>query len=532
MRKLVITTIILLIATAAITVVYFKDLNPPGSNTSRVIGAIPDNASVIFQFTNEKSFYDIFSDNTLLTSVMGKDNLADIDTLRSVLLGNPLLHKYFDGQSLFVSLHPLKSNEAALLLSISALKGFDLSVMEQLAKQQHNGLIVHAERIGGMIGYNIYINAIKMRFYVVDKGDNIFSGSFSEELAGQSAAYKPTGRKTFVLLPEQQNSNSLANLYVNYEALEPLFGKIFSNNKNTDIFKNFKGLPAEAALSLNYKNDAFMFSGTTTLQGNHPESYLNLFVGQQPVVNHLKDIFPATTAYSTNFAVSDAAKFAKDLYQYNNKMGRQREEDSLFKKIKAEAGISLRTEFTNLLGNEFAIVTTRFQEKYAIIAIKDGSKLTPLMLNISNMVTDKIGQFKFDKIPFFLLGDAFSILKHPYFMIVDNYLVLATTQNELTSYYDTYFNRKFLSKMDQYNQFDNLQAERSNVAFFINFKNTQPIFKRDMDAGFYDGYESNNPGWKSFYGASYQLAASDKNFYTNFCMRLNNVDTTAVNNGF
>jgi hypothetical protein len=92
MRKLVITTIILLIATAAITVVYFKNLSPPGSNTSRVIEAIPDNASVIFQFTNEKSFYDIFSDNTLLTSVIGKDNLADIDTLRSVLLGNPLLH--------------------------------------------------------------------------------------------------------------------------------------------------------------------------------------------------------------------------------------------------------------------------------------------------------------------------------------------------------------------------------------------------------------------------------------------------------
>ena len=67
--------------------------------------------------------------------------------------------------------------------------------------------------------------------------------------------------------------------------------------------------------------------------------------------------------------------------------------------------------------------------------------------------------------------------------------------------------------------------------FFINFKNVQPIFKRDMNDGFYGAFESNNPGWKNFYGASYQLAASDKNFYTNFCMRLNNTDTTAVNEG-
>jgi len=531
MRKLVITTIILLIATVAITVVYFKDLNPPGSNTSRVIEAIPDNASVIFQFTNEKSFYDIFADNTLLASVIGKDDLADIDTLRSVLLGNPVLHKYFDEQSLFVSLHPLQKNDAGLLLSIAALKGFDISVMEQLAKQHNTGMIIHEQKMGGMPAYNIYINSIKTRFYVVDRGDHIFSGSFSEELAEQSAVYKFSGKRNFVMLPEQQNSNSLANLYVNYQALNQLFEKLFSNNKNTDIFKGFKGLPAEAALSLNYKNDAFMFSGTTTLQGNHPENYLNLFKDQQPVANHLKDIFPATTAYSTTFAVSDPTKFASDLYHYYEKTGRQKDEDSLFMKIKGEAGISLRSEFSNLLGNEFAIVTTRYQEKYAIIAIKDGSKLLPMLMNVSNMATDKIGQFKYDKIPFFWLGDAFSILKHPYFMIVDNYLILATTQNELTSYYDTYFNRKFLSKMDQYNQFDNLQAERSNVAFFINFKNSQPILKRDMDAGFYDSYENNNPGWKNFYGASYQFAANDKNFYTNFCMRLNKPDTTAVNDG-
>jgi hypothetical protein len=66
MRKLVITTIILLIATVCITVVYFKNLNPPGSHTSQVMSTIPDNAAVIFEFNNEKSFYDIFSGDTLL----------------------------------------------------------------------------------------------------------------------------------------------------------------------------------------------------------------------------------------------------------------------------------------------------------------------------------------------------------------------------------------------------------------------------------------------------------------------------------
>jgi hypothetical protein len=62
-------------------------------------------------------------------------------------------------------------------------------------------------------------------------------------------------KQAFMLLPDQQNSNSLANLYINYEHLGQLFTQLFKNN-NTDIFKPFRLLPALAALNLNFKNDA------------------------------------------------------------------------------------------------------------------------------------------------------------------------------------------------------------------------------------------------------------------------------------
>jgi hypothetical protein len=526
MKKLIITTIVLLAAAAYITVMYFRDLSPPGMRTSEVMGTIPGNAALIFEFNNEKGFYDIFNDNTLLTSVIGKDKLADIDTLRSQVLQNPLLTKYFNGQNLFISLHPLKNNNTDLLFTISAAKGFKVSVINKLEKQQGTGLIVTTIKVDGKPAYCIYIKVLKKRFFIINKEDNIFSGSFSEELAGQSIQYKANNDdKAFVLLSDQQNTNSLADVYVNYAQLSPLFEQLFQN-RNTDIFKSVRLLPALAVLSLNYKSDAFMFNGITTIQANAPLSYLNLFAGQQPVNNQLKNIFPATTAYSTNFSVSDPAKFTADLAQWYSKAKMGDQKDTLFKKIKAETGVNLRSEFDALLGNEFAIVTTRYEEKFAIISVKDGSKLKPVLMNISHMNNDNIGQFNYDKIPFFLLGDAFNALKRPYFMIVDNYLVLANSAAELNSYNDIYFNRKFLSKMDNYNSFDDLVAERSNVSFFINFKNVQPVFKRDMAPAMYQAFENLDPGWKNFYAASYQLSASDKNFYTNFCMRLNNTDST------
>lgn len=528
MKRLIVITLILLAAAIAITVVYFKNLSPPGVRTGQVMHTIPDNATAVFEFNSEKGFYDIFKGNQLLSAVIGKDKLADLDTLRKLLIASPQLERFFEGQNVFISVHPSNSNDINLLITIPTTNDFKTDAFTNLNTQPTSGLSVTPVRNTVGITYDVLVRAINKHFYITQKENNIFAGSFSKELIDQSILYKDDKNKNiFIPLPEQQNANSLANLYINYSQLTPLFDQIFKN-KNTDIFKSFKLLPALAALTLNFKNDALMFSGFTTIQHNHTASYLNLFADQQPVVNHLKDIFPSTTAYTINFAVSDPTKFSAGLTQWHIKAGISNEKDQLFSKIKAETGVFLKPEFEHLLGNEFAVVTTRYQEKYAIVSVKDGSKLRPFMTNISTMTSDNIGQFNYDKVPFYLLGDAFSIFRKPYFMIIDNYLVLAATSSELTSYSDTYYNRKFISKTDQYNQFDNLLAERSNVAFFINFKNSQSIFKRDLKDAFYDAFENSNPSWKSFYAAAYQFSASDKNFYTNLCMRLNNTDTTAT----
>ena len=260
-----------------------------------------------------------------------------------------------------------------------------------------------------------------------------------------------------------------------------------------------------------------------------PEDYLSLFANQQPVINHLKDIFPSTSAYCTNFSVSDPARFSKDLARSYAGAGLKNEEDQLFNNIQAETGINIPARFNNLLGNEFAIVTTRYFEKLGIIAVKDGSKMNSLLTNVSKMTDINTGQFSYDKLPPFLLGDAFSVFKHPYFLIIDNYLILANSTEELKSYNDSYLNQKFLSKNDQYQLFDNLVAAQSNVAFLLIFKNAEPIFNRDMNDDFLHALLTNEPGWENFYAVSWQFSSVDKNFYTNFCLKLK-TDTALVKN--
>ncbi|HTD97692.1 MAG TPA: hypothetical protein VK668_00320 [Mucilaginibacter sp.] len=531
MRRLIFATIILLIATVLVTVVYFKNLNTTTQHISNVLRNIPNDASLIFEFNNEQSFYDIFTDNKLFTTIAGEEKMAELAELRKLLLLNPLIASHLGGQNLFISLHPQKGSEIDFLLTTSVLKAFQPELLDQLSKQPKSGLVINTINLGGRQGYTIYLNQLKKRFYLIDKDDHTLSASFSKELIEACAKYDyKKSKQAFVLMPDRQSSNSLANLYVNYAALSPFFEQLFIN-KNTDIFKNFRQLPALAALSLNYKTDALMFNGTTQIENGQADSYLGLFSNQQPVINHLKAIFPATTAYSTNFAISNAQGFESDLASWQTKSNFKVEKSSILSKIKAETGIDLKTEFTRLLGNEFAVITTRYREKIAIIQVKDGSKLKTLMINISKMNTDNTGQFNYDKVPQLLLGDAFTVFKRPYFKVMDNYLVLTNSTSELASYDDSYANRKFLSKMDGYSHFDELLAERSNVSFIIQFKNAQQLFKQDMKPAFYSAFENMTPGWKNFYAASWQFTSSEKNYYTNFCIQLSN-DTTTVKNTF
>jgi hypothetical protein len=527
MRKMIIATLILLAATVVITVIYFKNLNTPAAHATKVMQSIPNNAGLIFEFSNDNGFYDIFSGNRLLTELVGAEKTKELLALRDELLNDRLLQNFFTSQHIYVSVHGQQRDSIDLLLTIAGSEIFNITHMDELAKKSKTGMVISHITLGGKEAYHIYFNTLKKGFYLVNRGNHILSGSFSKDLAVLSAQYKPAkDDKDFLQIPDQQNTNSLANLYINYAQLTPLFDQFFIA-KNTSLLKSLRMLPALGALTLNYKTDALMFNGFTNIQRNKAANYLTLFSNQQPVEGRLKDIFPSTTALSTCFGLSDTKKFAADLNRYHANANVDAEKAELFSRIKKETGIQLNKEFYNLLTGEFAMIITRYDEKLGIIALKDGSTMRPLMVNISTMANDDVGQFKYNKLPFYLLGDAFGILNHPYFMILDNYLILATSINELDSYKDSYLNHKFLNKTTGYTDFDNLLAERSNVAYFLHFRNVFPILKREMKPSFARLFNTENNGPNKYYALSWQLSASDRNFYTNFYMRLNKTDTIA-----
>jgi hypothetical protein len=237
MKRLLIATLLLLTATVLVTVVYFRHLNTVARHTSLVMRAIPDDASLVFEFNNDKEFYDIFLGSKLFVNILGAEKQGELEVLRKRIIQNPLLSTYLAGQSVFVSLHPQTGTTVDFLLTMSVSKEFQADLLDALYRQRNNGLLIHTIDIEGKQGYVIYLSDLKKRFYLINKDEHTLSGSFSKEVIEACAKYDyRRSKQSFVLLPDQQRSSSLANLYVNYNELTSLTEQLFAI-KNPDIFK-------------------------------------------------------------------------------------------------------------------------------------------------------------------------------------------------------------------------------------------------------------------------------------------------------
>src|SRR5690606_4100554 len=105
MKKIIITISFLLLSVFAVAWLYFKDINSSEKSVDKVFNLIPDDASLIFEYKNEDSFYDIFKDFTLFSDVIGKKDIDHLKALKNIFVDDELFKSHFSQNELFFSLH-------------------------------------------------------------------------------------------------------------------------------------------------------------------------------------------------------------------------------------------------------------------------------------------------------------------------------------------------------------------------------------------------------------------------------------------
>lgn len=517
MRKIILIAVFLFLTAVTITAFYFSRIKLPGQNTANIINQIPQNAALVFEFKNDPEFYALFKDSPLLTSFIGQKKANELQYLHDHLLKQAEIRSALSNRSIFISLHPeINSNNTEMLLTTNSNGIADLQESLETIVRQTNAAI-ESNKIGNKTIQIIYFPALKEAFYFTINAE-VMAGSFSKTLLLNFLDERVENKfNNLTQLSDQQNKNSIADLYVNYQQFPVLFKMLFKNQQD-DFFRFLTGFQANSALSLNYKSDALLFNGYTQTD-TAAATYLNLFLKQQPVKNSIKDIYPINTASAISFAYNQTAGFLKELDNWQIKRHDDLKAKALFKLIREETGVSIQTAFRKQLGKEFAVITTAENEKVAVVKVKNGSELEPFLRNISVDPDSNQMRLKYHDLFYYLLGEPFLHFKQPYFVLIDNYLLLSESETGIKNYLGNYHQQHFISEDQQYYEFDQLLAEQSNISFFMHLPNSFQNFKNRLRPEIAKSFGQKNPGWKDYFAVALQFTASQNNFYTNLYLQ-------------
>ncbi len=513
MRKIIILCIVLLVAISAIAIKYFSRLSGSQNTVEQTLQFIPQDAALILNFNNDKTFYEIFKDYELFDAIVGESRMSEIQTLQQLLLQQPAFADATSDKKIFISFHVNKTDSIDFLYSINLDAKLQASDVDKLLHNAPNIQINSANENGF---YKLMLKTLSRPFYLfVQNGAAV--GSFSQSLL-ESCMNKdvPKLDKAFINEITQVSShsqNSPVNLFINHYKISSFIANFINGRAsgNTGLLTKIRGF---SSLNMNFKSDALMFNGISK-PDTSTANYLNLYLSQQPVENELKEILPKNTANFIAFGMSNYNKFYGQLQKLLLLQQEQKQLLTQLKSIENKTSLDLNRDLKPLFGNEFTILETAGREKLGIIKLNNGRKASFSLRLVSDEWSENISRFNYSHILYSYFGNPLKPFARPYFSIIDNYLVFANTPGVIQNYLTSYQNQDFLIKTPEFAEYNQLLANKTNILFFINNKNSERVINAVLKRKYSEAFRNKNYGLKDFYGFSYQWSADDGHFFTN-----------------
>jgi len=516
MKKIVILTSVLLISTILIAILYFSNLGVETHNNDKILAYIPQETALIFQFKNDKSLNDIFKDYDLFNTILGAQRVVEITQLQLLLLKQPQLLEASDNQNVFLSFYPNSADSVDLLWTMAINNKIPAGDIYNLLLLSSNDIAAKKISLSKQDVLEINIKSLNKIFYLfINKG--LGAGSFSKYLIQKFLDKStPKIRKEFIAeinISGQKNENSPFNIFINHSSAFS-FLRSFIRNKPDGNFFLLNQLKGFSILNMNYKSDAFMFNGISKVD-TASNNYLNVFLNQKPVPNTIKKAFPANTSNFIAFGVSDYMLFHSNVSHLLQKRNELSKLSTQMNRLKEKYGINVESNMKKLWANEFAVLQLASNEKLAVLNVTNGMQMKFLLESLSSGYTETIRRFNDSNILYYYFGDPLKSFSKPYFAVIDNYLIAANNVSAVEEFLKDYTTDKLLYKSGGFSEFNQLVANQSNITFFIHNKNSTGILNNVLKKNYAQLFNSENSGYKNFYGLSYQWSAYPDRFFIN-----------------
>jgi len=514
MRKIYFILIILVLGVVGMAYLYFSNLNKESSATDNSLNVISANAPIIFAFENDKSFYEILSKQDITDDILGSKKSGLLKILRENILNNSHLNNFIEsvkGEKTIIGFLAGKNNEVDFILATQTkTKNFDRNVLNQInatVKPEGN---LYQVKFGDTA--ECYVAVVNQSVFLSNTKDALVKINKTKTPKNDFAEYIKQNNRI--------NKNTLANVYINYNQLPSLLKNIL-NSTLTGELSIFNKQNAYASLSYNFGSDKLLLNGYTEIKDE--QSYFKLFVEQKEQKINIDQIFPEQTANYTFFAIDDYEKWNKEL----KNLQKEKKEDAKIEKqrqsIDEKYRIDINQTFPLYFNKQLAVLQLKSGEKLGVIEIKNGDKLGQLLLDLSSDYATDIRIFKETNLLYNFFGEPFKKFERPFYTIIDNHFVVANYASTIQVFLNSYKNDHLLISTDGYTHFKDQTSSSATIAFYINHKNSNDIFGRNLKAPYYKQYKSGESvmGFKDYNAFGYQLSADNGKFMSNILLLKN-----------
>ncbi len=522
MRNTIIVSIILFVAVIFASIYYFGDLKQEKQESVKPITFLPDDTYLVASFINDAATDNIFKDFEIFEAIIGKQSQQELNNLKQQLLRNKDISSYLGDADIFVSIHPAKENKSLL---------FSIPSKEELKQEQIDPLMLNLSKQYKMnvldtLGHHFYqfTNLQKdslgkdlypQPLYIAYES-TIFFASFDKELLIKVLDKKGAKLSTEQISYFNKNNNHKApfTVYLPQQNLASLVESI-KHNKPGDFLKQFIYLKGQTVWNINYKQDALMLSGETELTDKENE-YIALFANQQKTKQNLYQLFPSNTAIFIEYSFSNAETWFADLktWQENTENYKQlAEQESQINKDKP----NLLQEFKQVIGGNFAIAEQSNGDYLGFVSLKDSSQFATIVHALAESTTDDTYRFRYANIPYRFFGDGLKSMSRPYFILVNNTMVMANQQSTLREYKQKWDRKDLLIGNISFKNNEQIQGNDANVTFYLNNKNASQQILNSLNRTYSNKFRNKEDfGFQDFHSWSFQLTGNSGNFLSRF----------------
>lgn len=544
MKKLLVGLVVL-IALLGGGGIYWYTLQKPNV-VSEPTDAIPTDAVLVVNYPDINTLWDTFEEQDYYESVFPIEELNRFFSrnllLDSIIRYDPDLKKLLGTSTVWSSYHLSNSDSLSVLHVIQPSKN-DIQLLSRLNGAIGKAGIVSAIKLGEREGFRLVVAEPYFSMYITLANGLILAAS-SESLLNASIAQlsKANGLiddETFASASKAAGKNVEANVFINYGSMPDYLKRIL---KPTVLYseEEVSEFASWTELDVSLKKNGITLNGFTYTTDSL-EQFSGLFLNQDPQPIDFPDKLPSNTASFVFYGIDDLISFSADYRNLLSSKGRLRPLEASLDSINNKYGIDLEQNILAWMGNSYGVCiteprTTSFAEQtYWVFEARSSGLAKKLLFDLGKTLAEKngedvfsssangieIGQLQLKGILSEIFGDGYEDFSDPYFMVLEDFVVFASTEASLTEYLQFIQADRTLAKELAFSRFIQDLSSSYNIFTYHHLGRSKNVLNSYLNRNATEVLEKNQKVVQEFEAIGTQITTTGQSFYSNVFLKYN-----------